>query len=132
MEGLEDHPGAGIGHLQSRGLWGLGDETYVRGSQLPLPATSGGTGGFEASSRSNEHNGSFRRWCLERGLARTTSCPDEHAQNGRAEAAINSIKQRARRLLHGAEMEVRWWPVAARHVVELERRCRESRRDMLF
>lgn len=47
-------------------------------------------------------NGSFRRRCLERGLARTTSCPDEHAQSGRVEAAINSIKQRVRRLLHGA------------------------------
>lgn len=70
-------------------------------------------------------NGSFRRWCLERGLARTTSCPDERAQNERAEAAINSIKQRVRRLLHGAGMDVAWWPVAARHVVELERRRRE-------
>ena len=68
----------------------------------------------------------FKSWAMNRGLLHTTSTTDEHAQNGRAEAAINSIKSRVRRLLRASEMEACWWPSAARHVSELERREREG------
>ena len=61
-------------------------------------------------------NNPFKRWCMQRGLARTFSPPDEHQSNGRAEAMIASIKQRVRRLLHASEMPTKWWPAAARHV----------------
>ena len=76
-------------------------------------------------------NNPFKRWCLERGLARTFSPPDEHQSNGRAEAMIASIKQRVRRLLHASGMPTKWWPAAARHVTELERRRRENIKETL-
>lgn len=68
----------------------------------------------------------FRRWCQQRGISKTFSPPDEHQSNGRAEAMIASIKQRVRRLLHASNMATKWWPAAARHVTELERRRREN------
>ena len=43
---------------------------------------------------------------------------------------IASIKQRVRRLLHG-NMPTKWWPAAARHVTELERRRRENAQEKL-
>ena len=64
----------------------------------------------------------LRRWCQQRGISKTFSPPDEHQSNGRAEAMIASIKQRVRRLLHASNMATKWWPAAARHVTELERR----------
>ena len=70
-------------------------------------------------------------WALNRGLVFTRSCPDEHQQNGRAEAAIGSLKSRIRRLLHAANLEPVLWPVAARHVVELERRRVEGEKERL-
>ena len=73
-------------------------------------------------------NNPFKRWCLQRGLARTFSPPDEHQSNGRAEAMIASIKQRVRRLLHASGMPTKWWPAAARHVTELERRSWQAGR----
>ena len=74
----------------------------------------------------NKH---LKGWCLNRGIVRTSSTPEEHQQNGRAEAAIASIKGRVRRLLHSSGMETKWWPIAARHVVELERRRFEKIED---
>ena len=76
----------------------------------------------------NKH---LKGWCLNRGIVRTSSTPEEHQQNGRAEAAIASIKGRVRRLLHSSGMETKWWPIAARHVVELERRRFEKNEDKL-
>ena len=76
----------------------------------------------------NKH---LKGWCLNRGIVRTSSTPEEHQQNGRAEAAIASIKGRVRRLLHSSGMETKWWPIAARHVVELERRRFEKIEDKL-
>lgn len=76
----------------------------------------------------NKH---LKGWCLNRGIVRTSSTPEEHQQNGRAEAAIASIKGRVRRLLHSSGMETKWWPIAARHVVELERRRFERIEDKL-
>ena len=45
-----------------------------------------------------------KEWAANRGLVFTRSCPDEHQQNGRAEAAIGSLKSRIRRLLHAARL----------------------------
>ena len=67
-------------------------------------------------------NSKVKDWAANRGLLHTRSAPDEHQSNGRAEAAVNSIKSRVRRLLHGSSMGTDLWPLAARHVVELERR----------
>ena len=44
---------------------------------------------------------------------------------------IASIKQRVRRLLHASGMPTKWWPAAARHVTELERRRRENIKETL-
>ena len=71
-------------------------------------------------------NKRFRDWCMNRGLVYTKSCPDERQQNGRAEASISSIKNRVRRLLHSARLDASFWPVASRHVIELERRRLEK------
>lgn len=67
-------------------------------------------------------NQKTKDWAANRGLVFTRSAPDEHQSNGRAEAAVGSIKSRVRRLLHGSGMSTDLWPLAARHVVELERR----------
>ena len=73
----------------------------------------------------------FKSWAFNRGLLHTTSTADEHSQNGRAEAAIASVKSRVRRLLRSSGMEAAWWPSAARHVSELERREREGQTKLL-
>ena len=44
---------------------------------------------------------------------------------------IASIKQQVRRLLHASGMPTKWWPAAARHVTELERRRRENVEEKL-
>ena len=67
-------------------------------------------------------NSKVKDWAVNRGLLHTRSAPDEHQSNGRAEAAVSSIKSRVRRLLHSSAMGTDLWPLAARHVVELERR----------
>ena len=54
-------------------------------------------------------NRQFKAWCKNRAMVRTQSCPDEHQQNGRAEAAIASINSRVRKLLHASKMETTWW-----------------------
>ena len=76
-------------------------------------------------------NQKTKQWAANRSLVFTRSCPDEHQQNGRAEAAIGSLKSRIRRLLHAAKMEPTLWPVAVRHVVELERRRVEGEMEKL-
>ena len=80
------------------------------------------SGGQELYARLRRYGYPVENWCANRGLVKTMSCPDERQQYGRAEAAIASIKSRVRRLLHSSGMATSWWPVAARHVVELERR----------
>ena len=67
-------------------------------------------------------NSKTKAWAAKRGLVHTRSAPDEHQSNGRAEAAVSLIKSRVRRLLHASGMSTELWPLAARHVVELERR----------
>ena len=76
-------------------------------------------------------NQKTKQWAANRSLVFTRSCPDEHQQNGRAEAAIGSLKSRIRRLLQAAKMEPTLWPVAAHHVVELERRRVEGEMEKL-
>ena len=64
-------------------------------------------------------------------LARTFSPPGKHQSNGRAEAMVASIK-RVRRLLHApTNMATKWWPAAARHATELERRRRENIKEQI-
>ena len=66
------------------------------------------------------NNRQFKNWCANRGLVKTMSCPDEHQQNGRAEAAIASIKSRVRRLLHSSGMATSWWPLERRRVEKID------------
>ena len=42
------------------------------------------------------------------------------AGSGRAEACVGSLKSRIRRLLKGAKMDVKFWPMAARYAMVAE------------
>ena len=67
-------------------------------------------------------NHDLRSWCLVREVATTTTSADSPQENGRAEACIASLKSKVRRLLRGAEMDVKFWPMAARYAVEAEKK----------
>jgi len=45
-------------------------------------------------------NRQFKAWCKNRATVRTQLCPDEHQQNGRAEAAIASLRVQGLKLFN--------------------------------
>ena len=51
----------------------------------------------------------------------STNRGEDPMANGRAERAVGEVKRRIRRILHGSEMEVHWWPMALRYVMESAR-----------
>ena len=60
-------------------------------------------------------NHDLNKWCLVREIEKTTTSADSPQESGRAEACIGSLKSRMRRLLKGAKMDVKFWPMAARY-----------------
>ena len=54
-----------------------------------------------------------------RGLLYTSTPGDDPRGNGRAERAVQAIKQGIRRVLHGAEAGHEMWPWAARYLTEV-------------
>ena len=66
-------------------------------------------------------NGRVKNWMKSRGLHHSTNAGEDPKANGRIERAVGLIKSRVRRLLHGASMDVKWWPMALRYAMEKDR-----------
>ena len=64
-------------------------------------------------------------WLVE-GSDISTNSGEDPKGNGRAERAVQEVKSRVRRLLHGASMETCWWPMALRFAMETERMRRRN------
>ena len=76
--------------------------------------------GFEITQVHSDNGGEFtatcvRRWLRNRGYIQTFTGVNEPQANGRAENAVQQVKNQMRRLLLQAGMGPEWWPVAARH-----------------
>ena len=71
-------------------------------------------------------NRDLRSWMASRGIRHSTNSGEDPKGNGRAERAVQEVKSRVRRLLHGASMEVSWWPMALRFAMETERMRRRN------
>ena len=71
------------------------------------------------TDKGGEFSGYFRRWVNSRGLLYTSTPGDDPRGNGRAERAVQAIKQGIRRVLHGAEAGHEMWPWAARYLNEV-------------
>lgn len=69
-----------------------------------------------------------------RMITHSTNGGEDPQANGRAERAVGLIKKKVRRLLHGTDMQVRWWPMALRYLMECERirRRDEDRKISMF
>ena len=66
-------------------------------------------------------NGRVKAWMKSRNLTHSTNSGEDPKANGRVERAVGVIKSRVRRLLHGSELEVKWWPMALRYAMERDR-----------
>ena len=71
-------------------------------------------------------NRRFRRWLRCRGVVHSTNGGEDPMANGRAERAVGEVKRRIRRILHGSEMNVCWWPMALRFLMESARLRRKK------
>ena len=81
--------------------------------------------GYEIRRLHSDRGGEFfgrgvQKWATARGILRTSTARDTKA-NGRAEKAIQEVKARIRRALHGASMPLTDWPLACRYVHEHEK-----------
>ena len=63
----------------------------------------------------------FTRWCLIRGIYKTTTSGDSPQQNGRVERAVQAVKARIRTLLLQKGWKADMWPLACWHVHAMER-----------
>ena len=60
----------------------------------------------------------LRRWCEERGIYRTYTDGDGWKSNGRVESEIAVLKRGIKTLLDSAGLDVKFWPLAARHYMQ--------------
>ena len=68
-----------------------------------------------------EFKGTFKKWCIERGIYLSTTAGDDYKGNGRCEAVVKSLKSQLRRLLLHAEVGSEWWAWGARYLSEMKR-----------
>ena len=83
--------------------------------------------GYNVVRLHTDRGGEFRgealeKWCAVRSIHRTRTAGVSSQSNGRAERSIQEIKARIQRVLKGAEMDSKYWPMACRYVHEMERR----------
>ena len=71
------------------------------------------------TDRGREFLGPFKRWMRSRAILVTQTPGADPQGNGRAERAVQSIKQQVRRILHGAKADTKMWAFAARYVNEI-------------
>ena len=69
--------------------------------------------------RGREFRGPFQKWMKSRGILVTQTPGADPQSNGRAEKAVQCIKQHVRRVLHAAGVSTGWWALAARYVNEV-------------
>ena len=103
------------GKTKEATLEGIADlYMQLRGEGFPIVAVH--------TDRGREFiNGRVKAWLRSRNLAHSTNSGEDPKANGRVERAVGVIKSRVRRLLHGAGMEVKWWPMALRYAMERDR-----------
>ena len=70
------------------------------------------------TDRGREFSTHMRKWLTSRGVVCTRTAGDNPQSNGRAEAAIQSVKNLIRRLLLQADQGPELWPWAARYLNE--------------
>ena len=63
----------------------------------------------------------LQRWCLNRGICKTTTAGDSPQQNGRAEKAAQTIKAKMRVALLSCGWDASRWALACQYVHNLER-----------
>ena len=73
------------------------------------------------TDQGGEFGPQLRGWLRNRGVTMTRTPGDSPQSNGRAEVAVQTIKAHIRRVLRAAEVDVSWWPWAARYVGEVIR-----------
>ena len=71
------------------------------------------------TDRGREFLGPFKRWMSSRSILVTQTPGADPQGNGRAERAVQSIKQQVRRVLHGAKANTNMWALATRYVNEI-------------
>ena len=71
------------------------------------------------TDRGGEFLGHFKRWMTSRSILVTQTPGADPRANGRAERAVQSIKQQVRRVLHGAGVDINYWAFATRYVNEV-------------
>ena len=71
------------------------------------------------TDRGREFLGPFKRWMTSRSILVTQTPGADPQANGRAERAMQSIKQQTRRILHAAGADTKRWALAARYVNEI-------------
>lgn len=90
--------------------------------------------GFEVFQVHSDNGGEFtsaamRKWMRTHGYVRTYTGVADPQANGRAENAVQQVKNQVRRLLLQAGMEVNQWPIAARYADEQLRNLRLGRKQ---
>ena len=63
----------------------------------------------------------FTKWCLVRGIHKTTTSGDSPQQNGRVERAVQAVKSRIRTILLHKGWKADMWPLACWNVHAMER-----------
>ena len=69
------------------------------------------------------------RWCQVRDIHRTFTPGSDPKSNGRAERAVQEVKNRVRTMLLEAKATVDWWPIVVRNLNERWRAQRAKKSD---
>lgn len=90
--------------------------------------------GYEIFQVHSDNGGEFtsqmmKKWMRMRGYVRTYTGVADPQANGRAENAVQQVKNHIRRLLLQAGMGVEKWPLAARHADEQLRTWRKGKKQ---
>ena len=71
------------------------------------------------SDQGKEFSGAFAAWARSRGYVVTRNSGDDPQANGRAEVAVQAVKNTLRRTLHESGIDHADWPLAVRHINEV-------------
>ena len=90
--------------------------------------------GFVVRQIHSDRGGEFmgrrlQTWCLARDILHTFTPGADPKVNGRAERAVMEVKNRIRVMIHGAEVDTSWWPIATRNLNERWRMQRIKKPD---